>query len=67
MRLHIRRKDPFNGRPEHTIRARRSEAVSDGLPDRLEDGFSDVYAEDKEMNSVVSYPNRCSLWGDSIS
>jgi hypothetical protein len=51
--------------PEHTVRARLSEAVSDGLLDRLGDGFYDVYAEDQGMTSVVSYPNRCSLWGDS--
>ena len=25
----------------------------------------DVYAENKEMTSVVSYPSRCRLWGDS--
>jgi hypothetical protein len=51
--------------PEHTIRARLSEAVSEGLLDRLGDGFYDVYAEDEGMTSVVSYPNRCSLFGDS--
>ena len=51
--------------PEHTIRARLSEAVSDGVLNRLGDGFYDVYAEDEDMTSVVSYPNRCSLWGDS--
>jgi hypothetical protein len=51
--------------PEHTIRARLSEAVSDGLLDRLGDGFYDVYAADEGMTSVVSYPSRCSLWGDS--
>jgi len=26
---------------------------------------SDEYAEDEGMTSVVSYPNRCSLWGDA--
>lgn len=51
--------------PEHTIRARLSEAVSDGLLNRLGDGFYDIYAEDEDMTSVVSYPSRCSLWGDS--
>ncbi len=51
--------------PEHTIRARLSEAVSDGLLDRLGDGFYDVYAEDESMTSVVSYPDRCPLWGNS--
>ena len=51
--------------PEHTIRARLSEAVSDGLLDRLGDGFYDIYAEDEDMTSVVSYPNRCQLWGRS--
>jgi hypothetical protein len=51
--------------PEHTIRARLSEAVSGGLLDRLGDGFYDVYAEDEGMTSVVSYPNRMPLWGSS--
>ena len=40
--------------PEHTIRARLSEAVSDGLLNRLGDGFYDIYAEDEGMTSVVS-------------
>ena len=53
------------GTPEHTIRARLSEAVSNGLLNRLGEGFYDVYAEDEGMTSVVSYPNRCSLFGDS--
>ena len=44
--------------PEHTIRARLSEAVSDGILNRLGDGFYDLYAEDEDMTSVVSYPNR---------
>lgn len=51
--------------PEHTIRARLSEAAADGLLSQLGDGFYDVYAEEEEMTSVVSYPDRCSLWGDS--
>jgi hypothetical protein len=51
--------------PEHTIRARLSEATTDGLLSRLGEGFYDIYAEDEDMTSVVSYPNRCSLWGDS--
>jgi hypothetical protein len=51
--------------PEHTVRARLSEAVSEGLLDRLGDGFYDVYAEDEGMTSVVSYPNRMTLWGSS--
>ena len=63
MHLEILRHKPDT--PEHTIRARLSEAVSDGLLDRLGDGFYDVYAEDEGMTSVVSYPNRCPLWGDS--
>jgi len=53
------------GTPEHTIRARLSEAVSEGLLNGLGGGFYDVYAEDEGMTSVVSYPKRCSLWGDS--
>lgn len=51
--------------PEHTVRARLSEAVTDGVLNRLGDGFYDVYAEDEGMTSVVSYPERCPLWGDS--
>ncbi len=51
--------------PEHTIRARLSEAVSDGLLERLGDGFYDIYAEDEAMTSVVSYPQRCMLFGDN--
>lgn len=63
MHIEILRDRP--GTPEHTIRARLSEAVADGLLDRLGDGFYDVYAEDEDMTSVVSYPNRCALWGSS--
>jgi len=63
--LHIEILQDRPGTPEHTIRARLSEAVSDGLLNRLGEGFYDFYAEDENMTSVVSYPNRCSLWGDS--
>jgi len=63
MHIEILRHKPDT--PEHTIRARLSEAVSDGLLDRLGDGFYDVYAEDEGMASVVSYPHRCQLWGSS--
>lgn len=63
MHIEILRQKP--GTPEHTIRARLSEAVSDGLLNRLGEGFYDVYAEDENMTSVVSYPNRCPLFGDS--
>jgi len=63
MHIEILRRRPDT--PEHTIRARLSEAVSDGLLDRLGDGFYDVYAEDEGMTSVVSYPSRCQLWGSS--
>ena len=50
--------------PEHTIRARLSEAVSEGFLSRLGEGFYDIYAEEEDMTSVVSYPNRCQLFGD---
>jgi len=63
--LHIEILRDKPGTPEHTIRARLSEAVADGLLDRLGDGFYDVYAEDEGMTSVVSYPTRGSLWSDS--
>jgi len=49
--------------PEHTIRARLSEAVSEGLLSRLGEGFYDIYAEEEDMTSVVSYPVRCKQWG----
>jgi len=62
MHIEIVRQKP--GTPEHTIRARLSEAVCDGLLNRLGEGFYDVYAEDEDMTSVVSYPNR-GLWGES--
>lgn len=62
--LHIEILRDKPGTPEHTIRARLSEAVSDGLLNRLGEGFYDVYTEDEGMTSVVSYPNRCNLWGD---
>ena len=51
--------------PEHTIRARLSEAVTEGLLSRLGEGFYDIYAEDEAMTSVVSYPVRCNQWGSS--
>ena len=63
MHIEILRHKPDTS--EHTIRARLSEAASDGLLDRLGDGFYDVYAEDEGMTSVVSYPSRCQLFGDS--
>ncbi len=63
--LHIEVLQRRPGTPEHTVRARLSEAASEGLLSRLGDGFYDVYAEDEAMTSVVSYPNRCSLWGKS--
>jgi len=62
MHIEILRDRP--GTPEHTIRARLSEAVTDGLLNRLGDGFYDIYAEDEDMTSVVSYPNRYNAWGD---
>ena len=63
--LHIEILRDKPGTPEHTIRARLSEAVTDGLLNRLGEGFYDLYAEDEDMTSVVSYPSRCTLWGDS--
>jgi DNA methylase len=63
--LHIEVLRQRPGTPEHTVRARLSEAVGEGLLDRLGSGFYDIYAEDEGMTSVVSYPQRCSLWGDA--
>jgi len=42
MHIEILRQKP--GTPEHTIRARLSEAVTDGFLNRLGEGFYDVYA-----------------------
>jgi hypothetical protein len=62
--LHIEILRDRPGTPEHTIRARLSEAVSEGVLDRLGEGFYDLYAEDEGMTSVVSYPNR-GPWGSA--
>jgi hypothetical protein len=56
MHIEILRQKP--GTPEHTIRARLSEAVSDGLLNRLGEGFYDIFTEDENMTSVVSYLDR---------
>ena len=54
--------------PEHTVRARLSEmSRSDNLEEKLSaygEGFYDLYAENTELSSVVSYPNR-GPWGKS--
>ncbi len=53
--------------PQHTIRARLSElSHSDNLEERLEafgNGFYGLYEKNKDMCSVVSYPDR-GPWGD---
>ena len=63
MHIEILQRRPHT--PEHTIRARLSEAVSDRILNRLGDGFYDIYGEDEGMTSVVSYPVRCNQWGRS--
>ena len=54
--------------PQHTIRARLSElSRTDNLEERLKafgSGFYGLYEENKDMCSVVSYPDR-GPWGDS--
>jgi len=54
--------------PQHTVRARLSEmSRSDDLEEKLQslgNGFYGLYEEDKNLTSVVSYPNR-GPWGDS--
>lgn len=54
--------------PQHTVRARLSElSRSNDLEEKLQsfgNGFYGVYDEDKNMCSVVSYPDR-GPWGDS--
>jgi len=54
--------------PQHTVRARLSElSHADNLEERLKafgNGFYGLYEENKDMCSVVSYPNR-GPWGDS--
>ena len=62
MYIEILRQKP--GTPEYTIRGRLSEAVSDVLLNGLGEGFYNMYAEDDNMTSVVSYSNRCLLFGD---
>jgi len=62
--MHIEILQHKPGTPEHTIRARLSEAVSNGLLNRLGEGFYDIYAEDEDMTSIVSYPARQNAWGD---
>jgi hypothetical protein len=62
MHIEILRVKP--GTPEHTIRARLSEAVSEGFLSRIGNGFYDIYEEEEGMTSVVSYPIHCSAWGD---
>ena len=62
MHIEILRHKPDT--PEHTIRARLSEAVSEGFLSRIGDGFYDIYEEEEGMSSVVSYPNRCQAFGD---
>jgi hypothetical protein len=53
--------------PQHTVRARLSEmSRCDNLEEKLEslgNGFYGLYEENKDLCSVVSYPNRGS-WGD---
>ena len=54
--------------PQHTVRARLSElSHTDNLEERLKafgNGFYGLYEENKDMCSVVSYPDR-GPWGDS--
>ena len=54
--------------PQHTVRARLSEmSRSDDLEDRLKafgNGFYGLYEENKDLCSVVSYPDR-GPWGDA--
>jgi hypothetical protein len=54
--------------PQHSIRARLSEmSHTDNLEERLKpfgNGFYGLYEENKDMCSVVSYPDR-GPWGDS--
>lgn len=55
--------------PEHTVRARLSEmSRSEDLEEKLKsfgNGFYGLYEENKELCSVVSYPDR-GPWGDSM-
>jgi hypothetical protein len=54
--------------PQHTVRARLSEmSRSDNLEERLQpfgNGFYGLYEENRDLCSVVSYPDR-GPWGDS--
>jgi len=54
------------GTPEHTIRARLSETASEGLLNRLGDGFYDVYVENEAMTSVVCRTRIAASCGASL-
>ena len=49
--------------PEHSVRARLSEGVLKKELARLEEGVYDIYSENEDLTSVVSYPYR-GPWGD---
>ena len=50
--MHIEILQHKPGTPEHSIRVRLSEAVSQGFFNRMEDGFCDVYAEEEAMKPM---------------
>ncbi|MFC1828059.1 hypothetical protein ACFL0O_00420 [Thermodesulfobacteriota bacterium] len=66
--IHLRVTEFRPSVPEHTVRARLSEmSRSDNLEEKLDafgNGFYGLYEENKELCSVVSYPDR-GPWGDS--
>ena len=66
--IHLRVTEFKPNVPQHTIRARLSEmSRSENLEEKLSvfgSGFYGLYGENKELCSVVSYPDR-GPWGDS--
>jgi len=66
--IHLRVTEFRPNVPQHTVRARLSEmSRSDNLEEKLSafgSGFYGIYEENKQLCSVVSYPDR-GPWGDS--
>ena len=66
--IHLRVTEFKPNVPQHTVRARLSEmSRSDNLEEKLSafgDGFYGLYEENKDLYSIVSYPDR-GPWGDS--
>lgn len=66
--IHLQVAEIHPGVPQHTVRARLSEmSGNENLEEKLQalgEGFYGLYSENKDLNSVVSYPDR-GPWGES--